>query len=268
MIVASSEVAVAEVGDEVGQRERQAGAVGHHVREPRVGRAVLERGRDRGHLAVQRGRDHGHAVDRLDLGERLEVLLGAADVGLEARVAALDDVAGPALAPRVAGEVPVHDVPAAGAEPELDRGRVHDDAVAERDRPGELRQHVRALGPVAEVDLDPLQPGPLLEQPDDRRRCGTTARLRRARYRAGDEALDALVARLERVLAEHGALRLVVELQVHPVDRVVALALLGPLDERAAQPGARASAAAWSIAVVDRPRRWRCARPAPRRSSR
>ena len=40
---------------------------------------------------------------------------------------------------------------------------------------------------------------------------------------------------LERVLAEHGALGLVVELQVDPVDRVVALALLGPPDELAAQ---------------------------------
>src|SRR5690242_6853377 len=51
----------------------------------------------------------------------------------------------------------------------------------------------------------------------------------------GDQPLHALVARLERVRAEDGALRLVVELQVDPVDRVVALALLGPLDERAAQ---------------------------------
>ena len=113
------------------QRERQRGAVGHHVREARTRGAVLERDRDRRHLAVQRGRDDGHPVDRLDVGERVEVLLGAADVGLEARVAGLDDVAGPLLVPLVAGEVPVHDVPAAGAEPELDRGGVHDDVVAE-----------------------------------------------------------------------------------------------------------------------------------------
>ena len=65
-----------------------AGAVGHHVREAaRRARASLERGRDRGQLAVQRGGDDRHAVDRVDLGQRLEVLLGAADVGLEARVA-------------------------------------------------------------------------------------------------------------------------------------------------------------------------------------
>ena len=126
----------AQVRDEVGQRERQPGAVGHHVREA----AVRARGRvnaaaHRGHLAVQRRRDHRHAVDRLDLGQRLEVLLGAPDVGLEARVAALDDVAGPGFAPLVAREVPVHDVPAAGAEAELDRGGVHHDVVAQR-RPG------------------------------------------------------------------------------------------------------------------------------------
>src|SRR5690348_10127794 len=54
-----------------------------------------------------------------------------------------------------------------------------------------------------------------------------------------DQPFDALVARLERVLAENGPLRLVVELQVHPVDGVVALAFLGPLDERATQAGTR-----------------------------
>ena len=131
------------------------------------GRAAGECGRDRGHLAVQRGGDHRHAVDRIDLGERLEVLLAAADVGLEARVPALDDVAGALLVPFVAGEVPVHDVPAAGAEAQLDRGRVHDHRVADADRPGELGEHVRPLGAVAEVDLDALQARALVEQPDD-----------------------------------------------------------------------------------------------------
>src|SRR4029450_7681630 len=55
------------------------------------------------------------------------------------------------------------------------------------------------------------------------------------RSEAGDQPLDPLVAGLERVLAEDGALGLVVELQVDPVDRVVALAFLGPADELAAQ---------------------------------
>ncbi len=54
------------------------------------------------------------------------------------------------------------------------------------------------------------------------RRAGESA----ARLHAGDELVDPLVDRAERVLAQHGALRLVVELQVHPVDREVAAALL------------------------------------------
>src|SRR5579871_5358013 len=54
-----------------------------------------------------------------------------------------------------------------------------------------------------------------------------------------DQPLDTLVVALEGVLQQDGALRLVVELEVHPVDRVVAPALLGPLDERAAQARAR-----------------------------
>src|SRR6478609_2574861 len=53
----------------------------------------------------------------------------------------------------------------------------------------------------------------------------------------GDELLDALVVGPEGVLAEHRALGLIVELQVHPVDRVVALALLGLADELAPQAG-------------------------------
>jgi hypothetical protein len=53
---------------------------------------------------------------------------------------------------------------------------------------------------------------------------------------------------LERVLAQHGALGLVVELQVDPVDGVVALALLGP---RMNSPRNRARVVwgGWSIAV-------------------
>src|SRR5438105_4563093 len=54
-----------------------------------------------------------------------------------------------------------------------------------------------------------------------------------------DQLLDAFVAGLEGVLAQNRALRLIVQLQVHPVDRVVALALLGAPDELAAQPSAR-----------------------------
>src|SRR4029453_7311044 len=58
-----------------------------------------------------------------------------------------------------------------------------------------------------------------------------------ARSETGDQALDPLVAGLERGLAQDRALGLVVELQVDPVDRVVALAPLGAADELAPQAG-------------------------------
>src|SRR5690349_14847618 len=66
------------------------------------------------------------------------------------------------------------------------------------------------------------------------RNAGTAKGLQRR-----DQLLDPLVVGLERVLAQHGALGLIVELQVHPVDRVVALALLGPADELTAQASSR-----------------------------
>src|SRR5690606_11049696 len=53
----------------------------------------------------------------------------------------------------------------------------------------------------------------------------------------GDQLLHPLVDRPEGVLAQHGALRLVVELQVDPVDGEVPPLLLGAPDEVAAQPG-------------------------------
>src|ERR1700730_17396834 len=54
---------------------------------------------------------------------------------------------------------------------------------------------------------------------------------------AGDQPLDPLVDRPERILAQHGALCLIVEFEVHPVDGEVAACSLGGADELAAQPG-------------------------------
>src|SRR4051812_31061866 len=54
---------------------------------------------------------------------------------------------------------------------------------------------------------------------------------------AGDEAVHPLVVGAERILAQDGALGLVVEFQVHPVDGEVAPAFLGVSDELPAQPG-------------------------------
>src|ERR1700679_2781782 len=53
---------------------------------------------------------------------------------------------------------------------------------------------------------------------------------------AGDQPLDPLVDRPERILAQHGALSLIVELEVHPVDGEIATCGLGGADELAAQP--------------------------------
>jgi hypothetical protein len=165
------ELAVAEPGHEVRERERQAGTVGHDVGDAGLGPNRPDRHRDRRELAVQRRGDDGHPPDRLRLGQRLEVLLGAADVGLEAGVPTLDDVAGTPLTPFVTREVPVHDVPAAGSEPELDGGGVHDDVVERIDAARQLREHVGALGAVAQVDLHALQSGPLLQQARHRPRA-------------------------------------------------------------------------------------------------
>src|ERR1039457_7647766 len=52
---------------------------------------------------------------------------------------------------------------------------------------------------------------------------------------AGDEPLDPLIDRTERVLAHHGPLSLVVELEMHPVDGEVTPPFLGPADELPAQ---------------------------------
>src|SRR6266487_6548283 len=69
-------------------------------------------------------------------------------------------------------------------------------------------------------------------------------RLRRGRFyplvtnsHPGDELLHPLVGAPERVLAEHRALGLVVQFQVHPVHGEVTAPLLGAADELAAQPG-------------------------------
>src|SRR5436190_7314120 len=59
------------------------------------------------------------------------------------------------------------------------------------------------------------------------------------RSHAGDEFFHPFVDGAERVLAENRALRLVVELQVHPVHGEVAATLLRPLDELPAQPRPR-----------------------------
>src|SRR5215467_10772909 len=54
---------------------------------------------------------------------------------------------------------------------------------------------------------------------------------------AGDKLLHPLVGAPERVLAQHGPLRLVVQLEMHPVHGEIAPPLLRAADELAPQPG-------------------------------
>src|SRR5271165_936092 len=54
---------------------------------------------------------------------------------------------------------------------------------------------------------------------------------------AGDEPLDSLIDRTERVLAQYGPLSLVVQLEMHPVDGEVTPLLLRPADKLTAQLG-------------------------------
>src|SRR3546814_14585710 len=97
--------------------------------------------------------------------------LRRAGVDLEARVAELHDVAGAGLLEALAGQVPVHDVPAAGAEAELDRRRVDHHRVTDGDGARELGEPVGA----PELGRDPLEAWPPGQQrgaranPEERR---------------------------------------------------------------------------------------------------
>src|SRR4051812_3898981 len=79
------------------------------------------------------------------------------------------------------------------------------------------------VAPVSSVDIEPHASGPMVEWSGG--------------SQGGDQLLDTLVAALEGVLAQHRALGLIVELEVHPIGRVVAFALFRPLDELAAKAG-------------------------------
>src|SRR6266852_3844677 len=73
------------------------------------------------------------------------------------------------------------------------------------------------------------------------RRAATrlTSRSRRSTSERGDELFDPFVASLERVLAEHRPLGLVVQFEMNPVDSEVPAAFLRPADELAPEAGPR-----------------------------
>ena len=164
----AKESLLGEFIDDVAQRDRKRGAVSHDVDQPGVRAAGGER---RGHdtdLAVERAADDRDTTEAgLDLAQ---VFLGGPGVRLQRCVSELHDVPVTGGHEFAVGEVPVHDMPTARAESELDRGRVADDGVSERHRAGHLGQVVRALrvGVVGEDHEHALQPGAFAEDLGDR----------------------------------------------------------------------------------------------------
>src|SRR5262249_29713236 len=67
------------------------------------------------------------------------------------------------LVPLTPCQIPVDNVPAPGPQPQLNRSCVDDHLIARTDRPGQLRERVRVLGPRAEIHFNALQPGTLVE---------------------------------------------------------------------------------------------------------
>ncbi len=147
-----------ELGHEVGQGQWQRSTVGHDVGDARRGREVVDRRRQDTYLAVEAADDDRHLLQVR--GQVGVLLFGRTSVDLQARVADLHDVARSWLGPRVALEVPVHDVPSACAQTEVDRGCVHHDPIAHSDGPGELGEGVGAT----DVGVDPLQAGALRQK--------------------------------------------------------------------------------------------------------
>ena len=92
-------------------------------------------------LAVEAADHHRATLEVRPTGTR-RVLLGRPDVGLQAGVAQLHDVAGARLVPGLPSQVPVDDVPATGAQAELHGGGVADDPVPDGHRARELGEHV------------------------------------------------------------------------------------------------------------------------------
>ena len=90
-------------------------------------------------------------------------------VRLQGRVTNFHDVSVTGYRKIVVGQVPVHDVPPAGAEPKLDRRGVADDRVTAAHCSGELGQIVSAVrfGILGETHEHPLQPGTFAEDLGD-----------------------------------------------------------------------------------------------------
>ncbi len=147
-----------EGGHEVRQRQRQRGRIGHHEDEPPLWHARGERVRHARHLAVQVAHHDGRAAEVVSHRRRHRHL------DLLGRVAELHLAARAHPRPRLAGQVPVHDMPAGRPEADVDGGGVHHHAIADRHRPDQLRERV---GTAPVVQLDALEPGPFRQQYGD-----------------------------------------------------------------------------------------------------
>jgi hypothetical protein len=97
------------------------------------------------------------------------MLLGCSGVGLQGGVPHLHDVAVAGDVKVTVGQVPMHDVPPAGPETELDRGGVAHDLVVDLNQSGQLGQIIRALTIMAfgKADADSLEPLTFADEFDD-----------------------------------------------------------------------------------------------------
>ena len=128
--------------------------------------------------------------------------LGGAGVGLQGGVPQLHDVTRSGEIQRPIGEVPMHHMPTTGAEAQIHSRGVDHHFIPNVDHAVELGEIVctRTI-----IQLDPLQAGPLGHDLAHHQRAERGHGLQRR-----DELLNPLVARLERVLAQHRSLRLIV----------------------------------------------------------
>ncbi len=143
-----------------------------------IGPEVFEGNSNPGDLTVQRRRNDGHPVDIADIGELGMLLLAPDDVNLQRRITQLHQMPERPVTPRVTGEVPMHDVPPARAQLEIDGRRVHHNPITNSNRPRELRDHICVLGLSTQINEHTLQPRPLRKHLHDvtrtKRRHGGT----------------------------------------------------------------------------------------------
>jgi hypothetical protein len=127
---------------------------------------------------VQRTRDNGHPVEALG---KLDVLLSVAQRELQRRVRQLHHMrSGLGAEVETARQVDVQHVEPARSELELPRLDVHDDVVADLDRPGQAR-----IGDARRaVDLEPDETVVLLENRGDAPASKAQHRARRRSARA------------------------------------------------------------------------------------